>query len=138
MALAQRTDEYLARVRHDGSQTMKIRRLDKREGTMWSVLCRVLHYVDKSSQPPIVEAELIDAQGVTWHFVDKEPIFLSSDCPLPTQGHVRCILVNPKDSVPNYGEKVLISTASPDSVEAVEQKQNVFEVWRSQLCYEDE
>ena len=84
--------------------------------SMTAVACRIVRWVADDPWPGLVEAELIDAAGKCWSFVDKSPVFtaelLSTNSTYPTDGVIRCEVVE------SYGDTVLISTAQPDGVQS--------------------
>ena len=74
-------------------------------------------------QPPIVEAELFDADGRRHTFVDKEAIFtsewLDSDSTYPQPGAIHCEILNPEPDGQSP-KLVRITTLRPDGIESVE------------------
>lgn len=57
----------------------------------------VIRYVSDHPQPGIVEAELRDAFGRSWRFIDKCSVFenldLFSDTTYPQPGHILCSVI---------------------------------------------
>jgi len=58
------------------------------------VKCEIVGWVSDEPQPGLVEAELTDARGKTWRFVDKQTTFTSeavrSSTAFPLTGAMRC------------------------------------------------
>lgn len=82
------------------------------------LLCEIDAWVDDAF-PGFVRVRLVDADGRSWHFVDKVPIFrldddISPDTSLPRPAAVRCSLLGEAEE-----QVVLVSTAV-DNVEAEE------------------
>jgi hypothetical protein len=59
-----------------------------------AVECELVRWVSDEPQPGLVEARLVDADGVEWSFVDKVPIFteaaVSATTTFPVPGGIRC------------------------------------------------
>ncbi|MGW3856103.1 hypothetical protein [Micromonospora arida] len=91
--------------------------------------CEVVAWVSQEF-PGWVRVRLVDADGKSWFFVDKVPVFtggqLSADTRLPAAAHVRCGIVRHDDD-----RAVVISTA-PDGVEA-EGGRRLFRIREDQL-----
>ena len=91
--------------------------------------CEVVAWVSQDF-PGWVRVRLVDADGKSWFFVDKVPVFtggqLSADTPLPAPLHVRCGIVGRND------DRALVISTQPDGVEA-EGGQRLFRVREDQL-----
>ncbi|MFG3422341.1 hypothetical protein [Micromonospora sp. NPDC048063] len=78
--------------------------------------CEAIAWVDEDWQPGWVRVRLVDADGRTWFFVDKVPIFFDDDVPpgasLPRPAFVRCYVVGQQE------DQSLIVNTVPDHVEA--------------------
>lgn len=98
---------------------------------MLGVRVTITRYTDRTAQPALVEAQLVDAEGRLWHFIDKAPIFLDGEVTPPASGVLRCSLA-PGQPLTLDGI-VAITTLHPDHVEALEDAQTTFRVDRTQL-----
>ena len=97
-------------------------------GAVVLVRCRLV-MLDADAQPPRVEARFADAEGRQVRILDKEPIFTDGTDP-PRQGWVRCTELRRQGEGP--AARVLVSLASPDSLETTEGADSV-EVWAKDL-----
>lgn len=91
---------------------------------MAQVSVQIVRFVEEY-QPSIVACELLDAEGHTHTFIDKDAIFttksLSAESEYPQTGVIRCeILDRWRDG--KGQEIVRITTAKPDDVEATDGK----------------
>jgi hypothetical protein len=83
--------------------------------------------------PPWVKARIVDAQGRTWHFAEKTPMFFDTDEPtastaMPVEGGGRCsILRTQRDE--HDREVVIVRTEA----EALEDDVCEFRVWPAQI-----
>jgi len=80
---------------------------------------QVVRWVSDEPIPSIVEVQLIDGTGKVWTFVDKYPMFTAtgsfgptSDYPAPLE--IACTVVE------RNSERVMVSTALPHGIEAVD------------------
>ncbi|MGC5018721.1 hypothetical protein [Micromonospora sp. DT47] len=78
--------------------------------------CAAIAWVDED-WPGWVRVRLIDADGRSWFFVDKVPIFFTDDgilpgASLPRPAFVRCYVVGQQE------DQVLVVSTDPDHVEA--------------------
>jgi hypothetical protein len=102
---------------------------------MAQVSVQIVRFVEEH-QPSIVACELVDAEGHTHTFIDKDAIFttgysLFAESQYPQPGWIRSeILERWQDA--NGEELVRISTAKPDGVEACDGRSE-FIVRASQL-----
>jgi hypothetical protein len=87
--------------------------------------------VSDEPQPGWVEVRMTDADGRTWRFFDKPPVFDStgtltsgSSFPVPVTMRVRVI---------EEGQPMIISTEEPDGI-ASEEDQTVFRIASSQVA----
>ena len=91
--------------------------------------CEVVAWVSQEF-PGWVRVRLVDADGKSWFFVDKVPVFtggqLSADTRLPAPVHVRCGIVRHDD------DRALVISTAPDWVEA-EGGRRLFRVREDQL-----
>jgi len=92
------------------------------------VRCQLV-MLDADAQPPRVEARFADADGRLVRILDKEPIFADDSDP-PGQGWVRGTELRRQGEGPSA--RVLLSLASPDSLETTEGA-NTVEVWAKDL-----
>src|SRR5687767_7747352 len=95
------------------------------------VTASAVRWVGDDPFPGVVEVELTDADGRTWTFIDKAPVFDGDEVLDPASGYpvelrLACTVVEQQD------DRVIISTAEPWGVETVEQ-QSTFTVHRDQL-----
>ena len=90
---------------------------------MVEVRCQIIRWVADEPFPGLVEARLIDIDGRSWTFIDKDPIFskvgLSRGTKFPVDGAIRCELVK-RDVLGDGQEVVTVDTGRPDGVEAVD------------------
>lgn len=78
--------------------------------------CEAIAWIDED-WPRRVRVRLVDADGRTWFFVDKVPIFFVDDgispgASLPRPAFVRCCVVGQQE------DQVLVVSTLPDHVEA--------------------
>ncbi|MGW4154587.1 hypothetical protein ACWEDF_15690 [Micromonospora chersina] len=78
--------------------------------------CEAIAWVDED-WPGWVRVRLVDADGRTWFFVDKVPIFFVDDdippgASLPRPAFVRCYVVGQQE------DQILVVSTVPDHVEA--------------------
>ncbi|MCW3818980.1 hypothetical protein ONA91_31535 [Micromonospora sp. DR5-3] len=77
--------------------------------------CEAIAWVD-DDWPGWVRVRLVDADGRTWFFVDKVPIFFDEailpGAPLPQLAFVRCNVVGQQE------DQILVVSTVPDHVEA--------------------
>jgi hypothetical protein len=92
----------------------------------------ITRYTDRDGNPPLVEAQFVDADGRLWCFIDKEPIFLDGEVTPPAAGILRCSLLPEQQPAPDEAI-VTITTLYPDHVEALEDGQTTFRVDIKQL-----
>jgi hypothetical protein len=83
------------------------------------VRARALRWVSDDPFPGLVEVELTDADGKSWRFVDKSPMFdpgdrLRSDSFYPVDLSLACVVVERR------ADTVTVSTADPWGLEAVD------------------
>lgn len=85
------------------------------------VACQVIRWVADEPQPGLVEAQLIDADGQLWSFIDKEPIFssgyLGPNARFPIPGAIRC-QVTGRETGADGQEVIVIDTGRPDGVDS--------------------
>jgi hypothetical protein len=88
---------------------------------MTEVRCLVVRWVADEPQPGLVEAQLTDADGRLWSFIDKEPIFcrdsVSRRTSFPVLAVIRCLILTRETSADGR-EIVTIDTANPDGVDS--------------------
>jgi hypothetical protein len=70
--------------------------------------------------PPWVKARLVDAEGETWHFAEKTPVFFGEDeptgsTPMPMTGSVRCEIL--RSELDDQGGEVLIVRTEAEEIE---------------------
>lgn len=95
------------------------------------VTASAVRWADDEPFPGMVEVEFADADGRTWTFIDKAPVFdrdniLGPDSHYPIELKLACTVVERRD------DRVVISTAEPWGIETVEQ-QSTFTMHRDQL-----
>jgi hypothetical protein len=81
----------------------------------------VVGWVDERSATPVVEVELVDADGEVWSFEVDAPLVapqLAAGAPLPAPGQLRCAIV--RDEMVDGILIVHIDTAVPDAVASVD------------------
>ena len=64
---------------------------------LWSLAGEAVEWVDLDGWPPVIRVRLVDADGRTWHFVDKVPMFvedLDLATVLPAPVGILCRLVD--------------------------------------------
>lgn len=87
---------------------------------MAHVECSIVRWLNDEPQLGLVEAELVDAAGVAWRFVDKSAIFsaepLTSRTGFPRPGVIRCEIVD--SWAQDDPGTVRITTERPDGVHA--------------------
>lgn len=86
-----------------------------------AVLVSVVGWVDQRSDPPMVEAELVDVDGESWTFEVAAPLVapdLTNDAQLPHPGALRCTIV--RDEMVAGILIVHIDTAHPDGLVSVD------------------
>jgi hypothetical protein len=90
---------------------------------MPTVRCTIVRWVSEEPQPGLVEANLTDADGRLWRFIDKTAIFsgevLLETTEYPRPGVIRCEVIGNK-ALPNGAWVTAISTGKPDDVESTE------------------
>jgi hypothetical protein len=100
---------------------------------MAEVIVQIVRFVEEH-QPAIVACELVDAEGHTYTFIDKDAIFtkewLTAESEYPQAGKIRCEILDRWDA--QGQELVRITAARPDCVEASDGKSE-FVVWAAQL-----
>lgn len=83
---------------------------------MPEIRCRIVRWVADEPQPGLVQAELTDASGRIFRFIDKAAIFSSDGLlptsPYPVTGAIRCEIVC------RSGGILIIDTGRPDGVES--------------------
>lgn len=88
---------------------------------MTAIACQVVRWVADEPQPGLVEAQLTDADGRLWRFIDKEPIFCSDMigrlAQFPVAGAIRCQIIG-HETLSDGRQVVTIDTSSPDSVDS--------------------
>ena len=88
---------------------------------MTGVACSVVRWIADEPQPGLVEAELVDAAGRRWIFVDKAPVFCDADVSAasawPMEGTIRCQVLS-TDVDEHAHEVVIIDTAKPDGLDS--------------------
>jgi hypothetical protein len=88
---------------------------------MAAVACQVVRWVADKPQPGLVEAQLMDSEGRSWSFIDKEPVFCSEGdvraARLPTAATIRCRIIG-RDILADGQVVVTIDTASPDGLDS--------------------
>ncbi|WP_203909345.1 hypothetical protein [Rhizocola hellebori] len=70
--------------------------------------------------PPWVKARLVDADGNTWHFAEKTPMFFDQDeptgsTPLPVMGNGRCEIL--QSGLDSQGNEILVVRAEVEAIE---------------------
>ena len=103
------------------------------------VEARATRWVSDEPFPGLVELELIDANGRTWTFIDKAPIFnaaghLTPDARYPLDIKLACTVI--AEPSPGEHSHLLISTAEPWGVESVD-GESEFLVHHDQLTLGD-
>jgi len=94
------------------------------------VTASAVRWVGDDPFPGVVEVELADADGRTWTFIDKAPVF-DADNALGPASHYPVELNLACTVVEHHDDRVVISTAEW-GIETVEQ-QSTFTVRRDQL-----
>ena len=85
-----------------------------------AVVCQVVRWVSDEPQPGLVEAQVEDAAGTVWSFIDKEPIFCAvTPTTYPVAGIIRCTIVA-TEADSDGREVAVIDTGRPDGVASVD------------------
>lgn len=93
---------------------------------------------DTEGYPYFVEAQITDAHGKTWVFLDKLPIFTSRDEPVfPSVGRINCTVEDEADD-PAKGKLFLISTEKPDGICTERGEPASFWVFQEQVVFVDD
>jgi hypothetical protein len=95
------------------------------------VTASAVRWVDDEPFPGVVEVEFADADGRTWTFIDKAPVF-DRDNVLGPESHYPIELKLACTVVERHDDRVVISTAEPWGIETVEQ-QSIFTVHHDRL-----
>jgi hypothetical protein len=90
---------------------------------MPEVECQVVRWIADEPQPGLVEAQLTDADGQLWSFIDKEPIFcrdpVGKHAPFPVAGVIRCQVIDHEAGADGHEVEVItIDTGRPDGVDS--------------------
>ena len=105
---------------------------------MAGVECQISRWVSDEPSPGVVEAVLVDAEGQSWSFIDKVPIFsaasLTASSAFPLRGVIRCTVLDREGA----GDAAIVSidTERPDGVAAGpwgEPGPTVFHIYATQL-----
>lgn len=86
-----------------------------------AVIVSVTRWIDEAADPPVVEAELVDAEGEVWAFEVEAPVVapgLAPTATLPQPGRLRCRIV--RDEMVAGILVVHIDTAEPDGAVSVD------------------
>lgn len=81
----------------------------------------MVRWVADGPQPGLVEAQLVDAEGRRWSFIDKASVFsadtILASSTFPVAAAIRCEIVD-TEATPDDGIVVVITTERPDSVDS--------------------